>query len=64
MKILMLTPDYYPDVYGGVGIHVTSLVRELSRIKEIDMDIIVIRCERLAENNPKIFKDSNGYTVS
>jgi starch synthase len=31
LKILMLTREYPPDVYGGAGVHVEYLTRELAR---------------------------------
>jgi len=31
MKVLMLTNEYPPHVYGGAGVHVDYLVREISR---------------------------------
>ena len=36
-KILMLTREYPPHVYGGAGVHVENLTRELSRILEVEV---------------------------
>ena len=33
----MLTREYPPDVYGGAGVHVEFLVRELRRIADVDV---------------------------
>ena len=33
----MLTREYPPDVYGGAGVHVDFLVRELRRLVEVDV---------------------------
>ncbi|HOW28002.1 MAG TPA: glycogen synthase [Elusimicrobiota bacterium] len=37
MKALFLTNEYPPHVYGGAGIHVEYLSRELSRLMEMDV---------------------------
>jgi|GEM_PF-1187981 len=63
MKIAMLTPDYAPDLYAGVGVHVTNLIEELAKIPEIEIEIFVLRCERLSSGIPKIYLDKNGYKV-
>ena len=34
MKIALLTREYPPDVYGGAGVHVEYLARELARSAE------------------------------
>ncbi|WP_144936224.1 glycosyltransferase family 4 protein [Paenibacillus sp. 32O-W] len=38
-KVLMITPDYPPDVFGGIGIHVNELAIALS---EINCDLTVV----------------------
>src|SRR4051794_33501881 len=35
MKVALLTREYPPDVYGGAGVHVEYLARELSRNAEV-----------------------------
>jgi starch synthase len=37
MKALFLTNEYPPNVYGGAGIHVQYLSRELSRLCEVEV---------------------------
>src|SRR5262249_7876465 len=37
LKILMLTREYPPDVYGGAGVHVEYLVRELARHAAVEV---------------------------
>ena len=37
MRVSVLTREYPPDVYGGAGVHVDFLVRELRRLCEIDV---------------------------
>ena len=34
MKALLLTNEYPPHVYGGAGVHVEFLSRELARLME------------------------------
>jgi starch synthase len=35
MRVAILTREYPPEVYGGAGVHVEYLARELSRLEEI-----------------------------
>ena len=35
MKVAMLTREYPPDVYGGAGVHVEYLARELARLTDL-----------------------------
>ncbi len=37
MKALILTNEYPPDVYGGAGVHVDYLSRELARLMEVEV---------------------------
>src|SRR5688572_6222252 len=37
MRAAILTREYPPDVYGGAGVHVDFLVRELRRLAEVDV---------------------------
>jgi alpha-maltose-1-phosphate synthase len=37
VKALMLTNEYPPHVYGGAGVHVDYLVRELSRMMDVEV---------------------------
>ncbi|MFZ4483409.1 MAG: glycogen synthase [Chthoniobacterales bacterium] len=37
MKVLMLTNEYPPHVYGGAGVHVEYLVRELTRTMDVEV---------------------------
>jgi starch synthase len=37
MKVAILTREYPPDVYGGAGVHVDFLVRELRRLVDVDV---------------------------
>jgi alpha-maltose-1-phosphate synthase len=43
MKIAILTNEYPPNVYGGAGVHVEYLVKELSRIQR-DVEAIKVLC--------------------
>ena len=35
MKVALLTREYPPEVYGGAGVHVTYLARELARLVDL-----------------------------
>ncbi len=37
MRVAVLTREYPPDVYGGAGVHVEFLVRELRRIVDVEV---------------------------
>jgi glycogen synthase len=37
MKALLLTNEYPPTIYGGAGVHVDYMSRELSRLIEVDV---------------------------
>src|SRR4249919_2051761 len=37
MRIGLLTREFPPDVYGGAGVHVEYLVRELRKLAEVDV---------------------------
>ena len=37
MRVAILTREYPPDVYGGAGVHVDFLVRELRRLVDVDV---------------------------
>ena len=37
MRIGILTREYPPDVYGGAGVHVDFLVRELVQLADVDV---------------------------
>ena len=37
MRVALLTREYPPDIYGGAGVHVEFLVRELRHLVEVDV---------------------------
>jgi len=37
MQVLLLTNEYPPNVYGGAGVHVEYLARELAKLIEVDV---------------------------
>lgn len=49
MKALLLTNEYPPNVYGGAGVHVEYLSRELAKLIDVE-----VRCfgEQLDESKP------------
>jgi starch synthase len=64
MKSLLLSNEYPPNVYGGAGVHVEYLARELARLCEVE-----VRCfgeqDRVGENPSVIGEqaDASGYTA-
>ncbi|MBX6325339.1 MAG: glycogen synthase [Chthoniobacterales bacterium] len=63
MKVLFLTNEYPPCVYGGAGVHVAYLSRELSRTMPVE-----VRCfgdQRIEEGNLRVRGyglDASGFT--
>ena len=49
MKVSILTLEYPPNVYGGVGTHIENLVRNLSKFVEIE-----VRTVRAGINKPEV----------
>ena len=57
MKVLFLTNEYPPHIYGGAGVHVGFLTRELAKTMPVE-----VRCfgdQRVEEGNLKV----TGYEV-
>lgn len=52
MKALILTNEYPPNVYGGAGVHVEYLVRELARL--IDVDVRTFGAQDVSEENLRV----------
>ena len=63
MKVLFLTNEYPPHIYGGAGVHVGYLSRELAKMMPVE-----VRCfgdQRLQEGNLKVIGfelDTAGFT--
>lgn len=57
MKIALLTREYPPDVYGGAGVHVEYLARELAR--EIDLGVYCFGSARKAPEVSGTYKSWN-----
>lgn len=64
MKTLLLTNEYPPNVYGGAGVHVEYLARELAKVCDVE-----VRCfgeQEVAEGNPVVHgesADKSAYTA-
>lgn len=57
MKILMLTPDYAPDIYAGIGVYVEALVKSLLKVdNEIQITVVVLRCDGMIHENPVFYE--------
>src|SRR5260221_803590 len=52
MKTLLLTNEYPPSTYGGAGVHVEYLSRELAKI--MDVDVRAFGDQRLDEPHLKV----------
>ncbi len=63
MKVLFLTNEYPPHIYGGAGVHVGYLSRELAKTMPVE-----VRCfgdQRIEEGNLKVTGfdlDTSGFT--
>lgn len=63
MKVLFLTNEYPPNIYGGAGVHVDYLSRELAKTMPVE-----VRCfggQRLEEGNLKVIGfelDTSNFT--
>ena len=63
MKALFLTNEYPPHIYGGAGVHVDYLSRELARL--IDVEVRAFSDQHLDEPHLHVQgfpKDPSGYT--
>ncbi len=68
MKTLLLTNEYPPTIYGGAGVHVDYLSRELAKLMEVE-----VRCYGSAMREPRLDLaslkatgfglESSGYTA-
>lgn len=63
IKLAMLTPDYYPNYYAGIGVHVYSLVENLLSGYNIDITVFVVRCETIIDVEPHIYESPRGVKV-
>jgi starch synthase len=51
MKIALLSREYPPEVYGGAGVHVEYLARELARLAELEL---AVHCFGAARTAPEV----------
>lgn len=54
MKILILTNEFPPNIYGGAGVHVQYLVRELSRIEDCRIQVLCFGSQLRHEKNVQV----------
>jgi len=63
MKALLLTNEYPPNVYGGAGVHVEYLARELAKLIDVEVRCFGNQCD---EGRPRVHGvplDSSGWTA-
>ena len=61
MRVAVLTNEYPPEVYGGAGVHVDFLVRELRRLVEVEVHCFgKPRPDARAYTPPDTLADANG----
>ena len=64
MKTLFLTNEYPPNVYGGAGVHVDYLSRELARLMDVDVRCFGAQDETLPHLRVQGFPvDTAGWTA-
>ena len=56
MKALLLTNEYPPNVYGGAGVHVEFLTRELARLMDVEVRCFVCPTDVSLRNEEKATK--------
>jgi alpha-maltose-1-phosphate synthase len=59
VKALLLTREYPPDVYGGAGVHVEYLARELEKLIEVD-----VRCFGAPRDGAEAFEPWDALAVA
>ena len=63
MKALFLTNEYPPHIYGGAGVHVDYLSRELSKLIDVEVRAFGDQNEERPHLSVRGFpKDTSGYT--
>lgn len=58
MKVLFCSREYPPNVYGGAGVHVEYLARELSRLMEVEVRCFGDQHQQEPQLTIQGFKDS------
>lgn len=60
MKTALLTKEWPPAIYGGAGVHVDFLVRELKKLIDVDVHCFgEPRTDATAHNHPASLNDAN-----
>lgn len=66
MKPLLLTNEYPPNVYGGAGIHVQYLARELAKLCDVEVRCFGEQWDDGGDGRPRVRGagwDRSGYTA-
>jgi alpha-maltose-1-phosphate synthase len=62
VKVGLLTREFPPDVYGGAGVHVEFLARELRALAEVRVH--TWRTEKAADDPPGVFRHAPAETLA
>jgi alpha-maltose-1-phosphate synthase len=54
MKVLMISREYPPNIYGGAGVHVEHLAREIARILPVEVRCFGGQREEGAQGTPSV----------
>ena len=60
MKILMISREYPPNNYGGAGVHVEHLARELARMEQVEIRCFGEQNETGGDGRPAV----QGYAIN
>lgn len=54
MKVLHLTREYPPHVYGGAGVHVENLTRELAALAQVEVRCFGEQRQEAGPDRPEV----------
>jgi alpha-maltose-1-phosphate synthase len=60
LRVVLLTREYPPEVYGGAGVHVDYLSRELARLADVEVRCFGRPREATTGEHPRVRLDRSG----
>ena len=54
MNVLLITREYPPHIYGGAGVHVEHLSRQLARLARVEVRCFGDQREAAGEGRPAV----------